>query len=70
MSTVLVLVQSPHTQTTNVARRMVARRDRVVRDDIGADETDLGIIGNVRILRSGTKSRGSSRIGDSVGTGL
>lgn len=44
MGTVLGLVQGPHAQAADVARLVVAGRNRVVGNGVGADEADVGII--------------------------
>lgn len=44
MGTVLGLVQGPHPQPADVARLVVARRNRVVGNGVGADEADFGIV--------------------------
>lgn len=41
---VLGLVQGPHAQATDVARLVVAGRNRVVGHGVGADEADVGIV--------------------------
>lgn len=44
MGTVLGLVQGPHAQAADVARLVVAGRNRVVGNGVGADEADVGIV--------------------------
>lgn len=43
MGTILGLVQRPHTQAADMARLVVARRNRVVSDGVGTDEADVAI---------------------------
>lgn len=44
VGTVLGLVQGPHAQAADVARLVVAGRNRVVGHGVGADEADVGIV--------------------------
>lgn len=44
MRAVFRLVQRPHAQAADVAGCVVAGRNRVVRDGVGADEADLGVV--------------------------
>lgn len=44
VGTVLDLVQGPHAQAADVACLVVARRNRVVGNRVGADEADFGVV--------------------------
>lgn len=52
VGTVLGLVQSPHAQAADVARLVVAGRNRVVGNGVGADEADIGIVVVVNVRPS------------------
>lgn len=53
VGTVLNLVQGPHAQTADVARLVVARRNRVMGNRVGANEADFGVVVVVVNLWSG-----------------
>lgn len=44
VGTVLGLVQRPHAQAADMARLVVARRNRMVGDGVGADEADIAVV--------------------------
>lgn len=66
MSTVLVLVESSHPQTTDVTGRVVARGDGVVVDYIRADEADLGVVWDLLSLRCLWPGHGSNILGNGI----